>query len=372
MYTAEICRDPIVFLNLRGHWDLLLKQTYTNSPFLSWEWLFSWWKHFGKAKDLFIILIWNEFHDLVGIAPLFIHKTKYYYFPVREITFIGVGHSDRQDFLIKDNDVQVLGTILSQIFLHKNEWDIIKLDQIPQGSILFEQVSDDHRNVLIETSSACPFVRIQGTWEDYYNSLSYKFRRDLKNRTNKLNRAGKWELLIKTTSMHLRKELEKAVTIESKSRKIESQKSFLSKTENFRFILEFFDFCAEKEWIDFSELILNSVCIAYLIGFKYNNNYYAYNMAFDENFMDMSPGKILFQEKIKWCFHNYPQIQEFDLLRGDSYLKSKWTNDSRQHYRIIIFNKRFGIQILRFLVVNIKPVVKKILRLLSKSNHFSE
>ncbi len=158
----------------------ILRQMTNKTPFLTWEWLFSWWKYFGQGKRLFIILVWDKDHVLVGIAPLFIQKTKYYYFPVMEMTFIGVGQSDRQDFLMKDNNAQILNAMLDQLFKHKNEWDIIHLDQIPPGSMLIEHANINHNDVIIETSSVCPFIKIQGTWEDYYNSLSYKFRRDLK------------------------------------------------------------------------------------------------------------------------------------------------------------------------------------------------
>ncbi len=367
MYTVEICRDISIFRDLRENWDFLINHLPTKSPFLTWEWLFSWWKHFGQKKNLFIVLVWDKDGVLVGIAPLFIHKTKYYYFPVREITFIGVDHSDRQDFLIKDDDPQILRMILHQIIEHKNEWDIINLDQIPPDSILLTVAGDTNYDVSVEHSSICPFIKIQGGWEDFFNSLSYKFRRDLKNRTNKLNKSGSWEFRVKTSSINFREELEKLVTIESKSRKTKTQKTFLSKSENLKFLCEFFQFGAQKNWLDLTELSLNSALIAYLIGFRFDNHYYAYNMAFDENFMEISPGKILFQEKIKWCFQNYPQIREFDLLRGDSYIKSKWTGDNRQHYRMIFFNKRLYTKIIRFAVIIIRPLLKKIIRLFSKS-----
>mgnify|MGYP005835387697 CR=1 FL=1 len=366
MYSVNICRDINGFRDLRENWDFLIDILPNKSIFLTWEWLFSWWEHFGQKRNLFIILVWDKEGVLVGIAPLFIHKTKYYYFPVREITFIGVGHSDRQDFLIKNNDPKILSKILYQLMSYKNEWDIINLDQIPPGSILLTGVCNNNFDVFLEHSSICPFIKIQGRWEDYFNSLSYKFRRDLKNRTNKLNKSGSWEFRVKTSLINFRDELEKLVTIESKSRKTETQKTFLSKSENLKFLYEFFQFGAQKNWLDLTELSLNSALIAYLIGFRFDNHYYAYNMAFDENFMEVSPGKILFQEKIKWCFQNYPQIQEFDLLRGDSYIKSKWTADNRQHYRVIFFNKKLYTKIIRYIVIIIKRLRKKIMRLFLK------
>ena len=63
------------FENLRDNWKRLLDQNHIQSAFLSWEWLFSWWKTFGHDKSLRIIAAWKS-DRLVGIAPLMLEKRK--------------------------------------------------------------------------------------------------------------------------------------------------------------------------------------------------------------------------------------------------------------------------------------------------------
>jgi CelD/BcsL family acetyltransferase involved in cellulose biosynthesis len=90
-------------------------------------------------------------------------------------------------------------------------------------------------------------------------------------------------------------------------------------------------------------------------------------MAFDDSFLGLSPGKILFQEKIKSLFQQAVEVKEFDLLRGGSYIKSKWTSAYRQHLRVIFFNQKIYTRFIMILVFYIRPFIKKILRLFNKN-----
>jgi len=116
--------------------------------------------------------------------------------------------------------------------------------------------------------------------------------------------------------------------------------------------------CKEKPQIDYSALWLGGEPAAYLLGFVYHNTYYAYNTAFAERFSDISPGKVLLHEKIRWCFLNNDRIREVDFLRGDAYLKSKWARNSRRHVRLALFKKSPYSYLLRCIVFRIRPVIK--------------
>src|ERR1051326_581755 len=58
------------FRLLATEWNLLLARSAANTIFLTWEWLYSWWQHFGSGSQLAIILI-ERGNKLLGIAPLF-------------------------------------------------------------------------------------------------------------------------------------------------------------------------------------------------------------------------------------------------------------------------------------------------------------
>src|SRR5438309_4520053 len=61
--------DADRFRALRSDWDELLGASSSDSPFLTWEWLFSWWSHFSEDRRLHILAL-REHDRLIAIAPL--------------------------------------------------------------------------------------------------------------------------------------------------------------------------------------------------------------------------------------------------------------------------------------------------------------
>ncbi|MDH4188389.1 MAG: hypothetical protein OEV08_15475, partial [Nitrospira sp.] len=76
------------FESLSGAWDRLLEVAEDVSVFVSWEWLFHWWKHYGKRHELRILTSW-EHGRLTGILPLYIQEISLYrHFHVRLVRFL--------------------------------------------------------------------------------------------------------------------------------------------------------------------------------------------------------------------------------------------------------------------------------------------
>src|SRR4030042_606033 len=174
MFKTQVINNLEQFKALRAEWNQLLESSYGNTIFLTWEWVYTWWEIFGRGEELFIITVRNEKGKLIGIAPLYIKKTKYYKLPVREMAFIGMGLSDRQDFIISQEDTKVIDEIISKIREFRNTWDIVVLEQIPDDSPLASTKVAENFRPEIENSSLCPYVRIEGSWEAYFKSLSKK------------------------------------------------------------------------------------------------------------------------------------------------------------------------------------------------------
>src|SRR5262245_34521390 len=87
---------------LRPAWDTLLRQSASNSIFLTWEWVTAWWSAYGKGCGL---RVWAAFDDdgiLRGLAPLRQHTKKRYGQTAAVLSFIGDGTNDADylDFVI--------------------------------------------------------------------------------------------------------------------------------------------------------------------------------------------------------------------------------------------------------------------------------
>lgn len=358
MYKTNLITQLEEFSKLRQEWNHLLHNSEANTIFLTWEWLYTWWETFGKEGKLFIITLRSEQGELVGIAPLFIRKCSYYNFPVKEISFIGAGHSDRQDLIVLRKSHEALETIILEIYANKTMWDVVRLDQIPSESPFVAASSGVHFRSETENSSLCPYIMISDSWDPYFNSLSKNFRRDIKRTTNRICKFGKWEFKVERRPKDIEKMIATMENIEATGRKADTEKAFFLSKVNKNFLTRFCKICLENQSLDYSIITINDKPIAYLLGFLYNNKYYAYNNAFSEDFRRASPGKLLLNEKVRWCFDNIESVKEFDFLRGEAYIKSLWTSKSRQHVRIVFFNNSLYSRFIRYMVFSIRPKIK--------------
>jgi CelD/BcsL family acetyltransferase involved in cellulose biosynthesis len=362
MYSTEIIKELKRLQNLEMEWRDLLNESLTNTIFLTWEWITSWWNVFKNQSKLFVIAIRDNDGRLVGIAPLMIRKRQFYGFPVQELTFIGIGLADRQDFIISQKHPDVFDVILQIISESSKEWDIAYLDQIPSDSLLMRDNILSEISYSIEESSICPFIRIQGDWDSYLKSLSFKMRKDLRNKMNKMGKEGSWEFKVDTETEDIFSEINEIQMIEKKSRRYGTEKDFFSIEKNLIFMQTFLKICSVNQWYDLAKISFNGKTIAVLLGFLYNHEYIAYIMTFNEEFYRISPGKILLNEKIKWCFEHGESIRDFDFSRGESYIKDRWASESKQHYNIVFFRKAIYPQIIKFIVFGLRPKVKKLVK----------
>lgn len=343
------------FKDLRPEWNDLLKRSYSNTIFLTWEWLYSWWLVYFRNKELNIICVRDDNNKLIGIAPLFIHETKYYKVPVVELSFLGVKASDRQDFIVDKKYPEVYETLVADI-VKKKSWDIVRLEQVPEWSVLLSNTKFDRWRVT-EESSVLPFVRIGSNWGTFFKGLSKNFKRDLKRKYNALKKEGEWEFINITNSADIEEESERIFGIETSSQKEGGGYAFFADEKARYFHKTFSKYCLENGWLNISYIRLNGTPISYLVGYRYDNKYLAYNSAYLPEYKRLSPGKLVLHETIKRCFHE--NIQEVDLLRGDTYIKNLWTEKKRTNYRIVFFNRGLRAKLLKTVVFGIRPIIKK-------------
>src|SRR5215813_44674 len=94
-YTVEELTRPEQFAALRPEWDALLERAEA-SLFQTWEWQWSWWRHFGRGR--LCLLTARRSGLLAGIAPLMLGR--YFGLPLRRLQFIGTLGTDYLDLIL--------------------------------------------------------------------------------------------------------------------------------------------------------------------------------------------------------------------------------------------------------------------------------
>src|SRR4029078_8291613 len=83
------------FLSLRTSWNCLLSKSKSDTIFLTWEWISSWWGAYAKDAQLWIVLVYDDAEALVGIVPFCLRSRKWLPFRrLKVLQFLGDGSWD--------------------------------------------------------------------------------------------------------------------------------------------------------------------------------------------------------------------------------------------------------------------------------------
>ena len=126
------------FAKLKKDWVALLKKSKSDTAFLTWEWMYIWWECFKGNKQLFILAVYDENEELVGIAPLCMDKKEIADIPVLDyIIFLGTMpvSSDHLDFIIHQGRERDTLEIIVNYLFQENTWDLCLLSNISSTSL---------------------------------------------------------------------------------------------------------------------------------------------------------------------------------------------------------------------------------------------
>jgi GNAT acetyltransferase-like protein len=192
MMISEVTREE-EFDSLRPEWNLLVSRLAVPSPFQSWEWYRTWWKHFGSGGRL-RILAFRDAGQLAGIAQFYERHYGSRYVGPTLIAPLGwqdhrrrQGITEQSELLFPADRSGDLLTALSK-WLDEHRWTVALLPglqgphQLPTG--LSQKV------VLAGKPSWLYYRSLPPTWPDFLSSLGKSMRDNVKYYPRLLERTG--------------------------------------------------------------------------------------------------------------------------------------------------------------------------------------
>lgn len=335
-------RDVEGFAALRAQWQLLLNRSQPNHVFMTWEWLFTWWEHFGQGQELFILVVEDE-GEVVGILPLMLCIQEGGYMnKERRLHFIGYRLRRWNDWMdiIAIRKEEVIQAALEYLLERQYMWDFLDLWDIPEDSDTIGILSDLARQlgfpVQKKSISTCPYLPTTSDWQSYYGSFrSMRTTGDPERQVRRLSARGELK-------MHWAEDSDLMVNLEALFDLHQRRQPMRHKSSRFSQEVYRKFYCAlvhvfPRNWLDCSALTLNGEVIAAHFGFRYNHKFYWCTPAFDPDYAAFSPGKVFLKAIIETCFAD-DEILEFDFLVGKEPYKYEWTTLERHGYCIQVGN----------------------------------
>ena len=325
----DIVEDPQSFAQIRQEWTDLCLRSSPHQYFQTFDWHWTWWTHVGSPKgDKLRIIIVRESGCVVSIWPLVIARQS----SCRVLKWMADDVSDYCDVLI-DRETEARECLKKawDVLRSISGADVLKLDHVradsPIRSLLEKEICET------PSISVAPFIELERwkNWPTYY--AAFKKNLQVKTHSRKLRRL-KEKGPVSFTIVNNEKNLDNIVQlmIRQKIGRFEEkgQSGVWDKGSHVAFLLSAVKNAFADNTLHLSVLSVNDHAIAIHLGWRYNNCLYYYIPTFDLSFRQFSPGRILLENLLEWCFTN--NVKMFDFMLGDETYKYNWTNSEMQSY----------------------------------------
>jgi CelD/BcsL family acetyltransferase involved in cellulose biosynthesis len=340
---VEMLTQAEEFEHLRSEWDELLSSSPSDSVFLTWEWMFTWWKHLSGRRRLSILTV-RSAGQLIAIAPLARRPPDFGRLaPFSALEFLGTGvvGSDYLDLIVRAGREQ---DALAALAGHLAQGQImLGLSQVRKGSSLALDLAgriEQHGWGMSDaTTSVCPYIDLAGrTWESYLAGLGSSHRANLNRRLRNLNRGSVLTFVEACNEGERREFLTHLIALHTLRRREMGGSETFQTPGLLAFHEEFTRLALQRGWLRLFLLHLNERPVAALYGLRYGRTFYFYQSGFDPAYAKQSVGLVAMGLTIRKALEE--GAAEFDLLHGDETYKSLWTRQHRAIGRLEVYPPR--------------------------------
>lgn len=293
------------------------------TPFQSWEWHRTWWRHLGRGAPL-VLTAWRG-PALVGLLPL----RRHLWLGLRRVTFLGAPEADYQDLLAPPQEAAACAAAFLA-HLAALPLDLVDLTDLPAASPLCEAATPPGLRRALRPHRLCRYAPLPASEDAFLAGLGRSQRAALRRRRRQLQGA-----------FAVRMEAAAGQDVPAAVRELGAlhgrrwRRRLLPGVlppRTVRFHEELACRFAARGWLRLHRLRLDGVTRAAFYCFHHRARTYYYLSGFDPDLARYSPGAVL-------CAHAVAAAiaegdGEFDFLRGDLTYKYRWTSAERRTVRL--------------------------------------
>ena len=331
--------DALAFARLRPDWNGLHRRS-GQSPFLSWDWLYPWWRRLGPAARPRIFTLRDGTGHLRGLLPLC--ETRHPLSGARRWSFLGdaeVG-SDGLDLIALPGERALLAARFAELLAeHAERFDWLDLRDLPDGAPLLTELRERFpaRGAWVESSARyrCPHLDLTGTWDEFLQGFG---RADnLKRRRRWFERQEGFSIDRAERPAALRGALETFFELHALRWQAAGGSQGIATSAVRAFHRDAVALLAESGLVRLYTLRLGARALASLYGITWNGRFYFYQSGFDPAFARLSAGLVLMGETVAESFAR--GLATYEFLRGEEAYKFDWASGETRTAALSIIRK---------------------------------
>jgi len=338
-------------------WDRLSAGT----PFRSWAWLSTWWRHYGQADGsgpaaprLFVLCVFDFDDTLVGLAPWYLDGRG----PSgRVVRLLGSGEvcSDYLGVLcqagMEDRVAQVMADHLTELAAADGRdplrWDLLELEGVDAQdravSRLIEHLAERGNTVHRRAGPNCWRIELPHTWDAYLAMLSKSHRRQLRRLQRKLLDSGRAVLHSVRQSDELPPAIDLLVDLHQRRRRALGEPGCFASTRFTAFHRAAMRQLLLQRQLQLHWLELDGQPVAAEYHLAADGVIYAYQSGIDPDALDRQPGRLITLATLRRAIEQ--GYRAFDFLRGDEPYKAHYRARPRPSLSVRVVPDRAAAQL---------------------------
>jgi CelD/BcsL family acetyltransferase involved in cellulose biosynthesis len=320
---TRFVEDMTGFASLEPFWNRLVGESATNTCHSTFEWLFTWWKHFSAGRRLLLVVAY-EGDQPVGIAPLYVGDGVA---EPRDLHFIGQGLSDYADFITPHDKPDITDALVSALLLRRSSWTGVDLEEIPSGSpnrVQLERLIDEGDATASWVPTVlCPYLPVSGGWDEFYQTRGEGFRHNLQNKLNRSERNGVELRYVDRRHVDDDTFVDEVTSLSDRRNRVDGHRSPFLNHPDQEFLREVLPIMGERDQLRVAELRSKGALVAFALAFHWQGVVYDWNTQYDPRFDQYSLGRIALKYLAQQTFQD--GCHELDFMRGEEPYKFQWT-----------------------------------------------
>lgn len=350
---------------IKGQWLELEASVKNRTVISSYDWIFSWYRHYGGVLGEPLVGVALLDGKLIGIAPFVYWKGTLSGISVRRIDFAG-HNSEAGEFLISGDTPDLAGLFLGSL-VDIADFDLVCLNGMETGSEMFRSLRSTilKQGLEMEISDyRYAIVDIKEGYEHYYQLIGTDLRKKIKRIKKRMLNAGevKIERIKSINDNEIQWFMSRMFSIVDSSWKRQANGRPMAECHR-HFYTELVSRFNKRKMVDISILSINEEDAAFILALSERGFYYDVSVSYAEKFKNYYPGFYLMQEVLQ----SLPGSGIHTVVsHGDHEYKKSWATRFVGQNRVFIFSSSLRAYLSRIAKFVVQPKLIHIKEALSR------
>jgi CelD/BcsL family acetyltransferase involved in cellulose biosynthesis len=328
-------------------------------PLRSWDWLATWWKHYGREnstaqssdRQLYVLAVYDETgscenaEKLVGLAPWYLDRSA---IKGHAIRWLGSGEvcTDHLSLICRPEDVErVTISVAEALTMKCDDWDLLELSAVdavdPAVTRLLGELERRECHISRQAADDCWALDLPKSWDDYLAAISKSHRKQLRQLERRVLEAGRTAWHRVQTIADFPQAWDVLVELHQRRRRSLGEPGCFASRPFHEFHREVACRLLSRGQLRMSWLELDGTPAAAEYHFADSYTTYAYQGGVDPERLAEEPGRLSTILCLRAAINE--GHRHFDFLRGDEPYKAHWRATPRATFDCrVVPNRRLA------------------------------